>query len=151
MTPPASPYGSVISARSRRLRTIMTVLLAIIALMSVFGFYKLMPLVRDAVGRPDTPALTRIAHSQPGPDLTVQQIAHAKRTLHARQVSVFMALAYWGVCSLLIVGILLLAWLDFRETTRSFVTQARALREDTVATLQEDIRRSRTRRDTEDG
>jgi hypothetical protein len=137
MTPPTSPYITIVSPRSRRYRTLVMVLLAIIMVMSVYGGFTVMPRVHQAVGRPDTPQLARIAASQPGPDLTPKQITHAKRTLQARKVVVALALAFWGVCSLLMVLVLLLAWLDFRETARNFALESRALRQDTVVALQE--------------
>ena len=106
------------------------------------------------MGRSEVPELTRIAApcaAWPG-CLTAAQIAHAKRTLRARRLVVYLAMAYWGVCSLLMVGVLFLAWLDFRETTRNFALQAQALREETVATLQQDAqRRKEPDEDEEDG
>jgi len=150
MTPPVSPYMSVITPRSRRYRTIMTVLLALIMVMSVYGGFRVMPAVRGAVGMSDMAELRRIAHAQPGPDLTQKQISEANRTLKKRSVVVYLAMAYWGVCSLVMVGILFLAWLDFRETTRAFSQQAQALRQETVATLQQDAQRRRADEDEED-
>ncbi|MCW3095512.1 MAG: hypothetical protein JWL77_1130 [Chthonomonadaceae bacterium] len=149
--PPTSPYMTVVSPLSRRYRTLMTILLAIIMVMSVYGGFTVMPRVHQTVGKPDTQELTRIAASQPGPDLTPKQIAHAQRTLKARQVVVYLALAYWGVCSLLMVLILLLAWLDFRETTRNFALQSQALRQETLVTLQQDALRRKEQEDAEDG
>lgn len=143
MTPPISPYMTVVSPRSRRYRTLVSILLIVIMIMSVYGGFGIMPQVRQAVGKPDTPQLTRMAASQPGPDLTLKQIAHAKRTLQARRVVVSLALAYWGVCSLLMLMVLFLAWLDFRETARNFALQARALRQETVVTLEQDALRKR--------
>lgn len=151
MTPPVSPYMTIVSARSRRYRTIVSVLLAVIMVMSVYGGFIVMPRVRQAVGRQDMPQLARIAASQPGADLTSKQIAHAKRTLQARKVVVALALAYWGVCSLLMVLVLLIAWLDFRETARNFALQSSALRQETVVTLQQDALRNKEREDQEDG
>ena len=150
MTPPVSPYMNIITPRSRRFRTIVVILLAVIILMSIFGFYRVMPAVHRSVGRSDTLELRRMADAQPGQDLTMQQIAHAKRTLKARTVVIYMAMAYWGVCSLLMVAVLFLAWLDFRETTRSFALQARALRQETVATLQQAALKRKTDEDEED-
>jgi hypothetical protein len=149
--PPASPYMSVVSPRSRRYRTMMTVLLSVIMVMSVYGGFRVMPAVHQAVGKSDVPELTRLAHAQPGPNVTTVQIAHAQRTLRARAVVVYLALAYWGVCSLLMVGVLFLAWLDFRETTRNFALQAQALRQETVAILQQDALRRKENGDEEDG
>ena len=149
--PPISPYMSVVSARSRRYRTIMTFLLATIMVMSVYGGFTVMPRVHAAVGRPDTPELARIAAAQPGPNLTPAQIAHAKVTLRARRLVVSLALAYWGVCCLIMVGILFLAWLDFRETTRNFALQSQALRQETIVTLQKDAHRRQEQGDEEDG
>lgn len=151
MTPPVTPYTTVVSARSRRYRTIVTVLLATIVIMSTYGGFTVMPRVRQAVGRADTPRLAQVAASLPGPDLTARQISQAKRTLRARQVVVSLALAYWGVCSLLLLLVLLIAWLDFRETARNFALQSRALRQETVVTLQEAARRGQERGEPEDG
>jgi len=150
MTTPDSPYMSVITPRSRRYRTIMTVLLAIILLMSVYGGFRVMPAVRRAVGMSDMAELRRVAHAQPGPDLTQKQISEANRTLKQRSVVVYLAMAYWGVCSLIMVGILFLAWLDFRETTRAFSLQAQALRQETVTTLQQDALRRKTQEDEDE-
>jgi disulfide bond formation protein DsbB len=151
MTPPITPYNSVVSPRSRRLRTVVSIVLVVIMFMSVYGGFTVMPQVRQAVGRPDTLELTRLAKSQPGPTLTLKQIAHAKRTLRARQVVVSLAMAYWGILSLLLLLVLFLAWLDFRETTRNFALQAQALRQETVVTLQQDSERKRLEGEEEDG
>ena len=151
MTPPVTPYTVVVSVRSRRYRTIMTFLLATIMLMSVYGGFTVMPRVREAVGKRDTPALAHLAESQPGPGRTPAQIAHAKRTLKARSLVVSLALAYWGVLSLLLVFVLLIAYLDFRETARNFAVQSRALRQETIVTLQQDAQRTRERGAEEDG
>lgn len=151
MTPPISPYMTVVSPRSRRYRSLVTILLIAIVGMSIYGWATVMPGVREAVGRPDTPELTRMAKAQPGPEATPKQIAHAKRTLKARGVVVALALAYWGVCSLLLLGVLFIAWLDFRETARSFALESRALRQETIVTLQQDALRNREQGDAEDG
>ncbi|MCW3055496.1 MAG: hypothetical protein JWN14_4666 [Chthonomonadales bacterium] len=150
MTPPVSPYMNVITPRSRRYRTIMTVLLVFLLTMSVYGGFKVMPAVHEAVGKSDMRELRLIAESKPSPSLTPAQILHAQRTLKRRSVVVYMAMAYWGVCSLMMVGILFLAWLDFRETTRVFSQQAQALRQETVSTLQQDALRRKTDEDEED-
>lgn len=151
MTPPTSPYMSIVSPLSRRYRTLMTILLAIIMVMSVYGGFTVMPRVHQAVGKSDTPELTRIAKGQPGPGLTTKQIVRAQRTLQARKVVIYLALAYWGVCCLVMVLVLFLAWLDFRETTRNFALEARALREETVTTLQQAALRRKEQGDEEDG
>lgn len=151
MTPTASPYTSVVSLRSRRYRTFMTILLGIILVMSLYGGFSVMPKVRAIKERADLPSLTRIAKSQPGPGLTAQEITHAQRTVKARKLVVYLALAYWGVCSLLIVSVVLIAWLDFREMARNFALQARSLRQETVATLQQDLRRNQEHEDEVDG
>jgi len=151
MTPPVSPYMNVITPRSRRYRTIMTVLLVFLLGMSVYGGFKVMPAVHQAVGKSDMRELRLVAESKPSPGLTSEQIFHAQRTLKKRSVVVYLAMAYWGVCSLMMVGILFLAWLDFRETTRSFSQQAQALRQETVAILQQDALRRKTDEDEEDG
>ncbi len=151
MTPPITPYTNVLSPRSRRYRTIVTILLVTFLIMGVYGRFNLMPHVNQTVNRPDTPELTRIAASQPGPRWTSTQIAHAKRTLRARRVLVSLALAYWGLCSLMLVAIIFLAWLDFRETTRNFALQSQALRQETVVTLQQDALRRKELGDEEDG
>lgn len=151
MTPPVSPYMTVVSPLSRRYRSLGMMLLIAIVGMSVYGWAAVMPGVRQAVGRPDTPELTRMAKAQPGPDATPKQIAHAKRTLKARGVVVALALAYWGVCSLLLLGVLLVAWLDFRESARNFALESRVLRQQTIVTLQQDALRNRDQGDAEDG
>jgi len=150
MTPPVSPYTNIITPRSRRYRTIMTVLLVFLLAMTVYGGFKVMPAVKQAIGKSDMRQLRLTAESQPSPGLTAEQILHAQRTLRRRSVVVYMAMAYWGVCSLMMVGILFLAWLDFRETTRAFSQQAQALRQETVATLQQDALRRKTDEDEED-
>lgn len=150
MTPPVSPYTNIITPRSRRYRTIMTVLLVFLLAMSVYGGFKVMPAVHQAVGKSDMRELRLIAEAQPSPGLTSEQILKAKRTLKKRSVVVYLAMAYWGVCSLMMVGILFLAWLDFRETTRSFSLQAQALRQETVTTLQQDSLRRQTGEDEDE-
>ncbi len=149
MNPSLSPYTSAVSLRSRRYRTLAGALLAVILMMSIYGGFVVMPKVRQAVDRPDTPALTRMA-TQPGPEVTAKQIAHAKYVLKARRVTVSLALAYWGVCSLFLVAVLFLAWLDFRESARSFVQQARTLRQDTVGSLRRNASSAEEDDDEED-
>ena len=61
--------------------------------------------------------------------------------IHRFQVAV--ALAYWGICLLLLLSVLVLAWLDVRETARLFALERGRLGRDAA----EELRRSAERRE----
>jgi hypothetical protein len=58
---------------------------------------------------------------------------------------VLFAYSYWGVCGLLVIAALFLAWLDFREVSRAYLEERRAILTDTVRTENPQI----SQRDTE--
>ncbi len=101
------PYSSIVSARSRRLRTIGALLLCAITGMTIYGLWVLMPAIHHA--------------AQVHPLLAS---VHVRRQIFTR---VAIAYAYWGVCALLLCAAMVVAWLDFREVSRTYAAQRRAL------------------------
>lgn len=117
-------YQSLLSARSRRLRTVGGVLLAAIIAMSLYGFVVLMPAINRSVA---AHKIARIEASAPGskaaPVLTPAQRKEQKKVY----TQVAFVYAYWGVCGLLVIAALFIAWLDLREVSRNYLAQRRAI------------------------
>ena len=127
MTSPPSPYISIISPRSRRLRVTGALLLIAVLAMAIYGFAVLMPMVNREVHRQRSQALTSETSLTLTPDraLASYQKKRARKLLY---VKVAAAYAYWGVCGLLVLTALFVAWLDAREVTRNYIAlRARAL------------------------
>jgi hypothetical protein len=118
-------YSSVISPRSGRLRTIGAVLLAAVVAMTLYGYFGLMPsLERSARRNPEI----SLAGPQVAPGASgLQESPAVTRANRVRKLQIAVALAYWGVCALLLVAALAVAWLDFREVTRMYVSNRRAI------------------------
>ncbi len=51
----------------------------------------------------------------------------SQRERDAQAAKLVFAYAYWGVCLSLLVALMLVAWLDFREVGRSFDQQQAAI------------------------
>jgi hypothetical protein len=119
-----SAYASIVSPRSRRLRTVGIVLLVAVCAMVLYGYLGLMPSIERSV-RADSPiAAQSEALRSPSAGLDKPPLTRAQR-VHKLQVAV--ALAYWGVCALLLVGLVLVAWLDLREISRRYAAERRAM------------------------
>ncbi|HLV80326.1 MAG TPA: hypothetical protein VKT32_08585 [Chthonomonadaceae bacterium] len=118
-------YQSMVSARSRRLRTIGLLLLVAILGMSVYGFSSLMPAVRRqaAAYHRDTVAAQQVQAETGALGIP----ARSGRARKAMLAQVTLVYAYWCLCGLLILALLLVAWLDLREVTRNYANQRRAV------------------------
>lgn len=101
--------AGLISGRSRRLRTTGLVLLVAVLAMVAYGVLVLMPHHGGAHVAP--------AGSSPA-DLA------ARRALLTRVLFLY---AYWSTCAVLLLGLLVVAWLDFREVARSYAAERAAL------------------------
>jgi predicted membrane protein len=120
-----SVYSSIVSPRSRRLRTIGILLLVAVCGMVIFGYYNLMPSLARSIRENPLPAYTSIgARRSDTPDPAMRPMTRAERL---RKLRVAVALAYWGVCGMLIVGVVFVAWMDLREISRTYVEQRRAM------------------------
>jgi hypothetical protein len=121
---PTTSYSGIISPRSRRLRTIGLVLLLSVVLMVIYGYFGLMPSLRQSIHDGMNPQI--VTHSSPtGPGQT--ETAQSDRERRVRKLKASAGLAYWGVCSLLLVGTVFVAWLDLREISRTYVAERRAM------------------------
>jgi hypothetical protein len=95
--------------------------------MAAYGSAVLMPSLRRTV------RANRMAFVRPVSKTTVSGealTAAGARTRHIRQslkVAIMAVDAYWGVCSLLAVGLALVAWLDLREVSRNYANARRSL------------------------
>lgn len=127
---PVNPFYS--SLRSRRIRTLGVLFLLVAALMSFYGGTVLMPnLHRTLLASRSTsePVVT----SRGGPNAALPALSPRElRAARIRKVKVSLALAYWGVCSLFVIGAILMAWLDVREISQRYLDERRALQRETV-------------------
>ena len=126
---PSAYQGTVLSARSRRLRTIGLLLLAVVVGMAVYGMSALMPPINHAAARlaqeeSQSRGAPTAASSGQATAHTATHLATLRRNL---KVQVAVAYAYWGVCALLLISVLFIAWLDLREISRNYVDQRRAI------------------------
>ena len=128
-------YQSLISARSRRLRTIALLLLAVVIGMAAYGYLSLMPALRVAAARVEqantrstptpTPNGTLATPAQKSTQDTVARMSRKERDAQAAKL--VFAYAFWGVCLTLLLAVMLVAWLDFREVGRNFDQQQAAI------------------------
>ena len=120
-----SVYSNIVSPRSRRLRTIGLGLLIAICGMVIYGYFSLMPSLARSIRENPLPASSSVsAHHSDASNLGKRPLTRAERL---RKLRVAIALAYWGVCGLFIVAVVLVAWLDLREISRTYVEQRRAM------------------------
>ena len=115
MSQSPSLYSGIVTPHSRRLRTVGALLLAAIAGMTFYGLIILMPAIHHAA------ELHPLAVS-----------VHVRRQLFTR---VAAAYAYWTVCGLLICAAMVIAWLDFREVSRTYAAKRRALWEEATRSI----------------
>jgi hypothetical protein len=120
MATPSSTYGSMISARSRRLRTVGSVLLVAIIAMVLYGTLSLMPSLRRSSSE------TRVAARRSIEARTPKE----KAELKVVAAKVIFAYAYWTFCGVLILSAVFVAYLDFREVSRNYLTQRLAIWKD---------------------
>ncbi len=139
---PFAYQGSVLSARSRRLRTIGSLLLLAVIGMSIYGGTVLMPAINRSIAAHSLKRTTVTVPTPPDAALPVPAPSQIAAEAHARKVQrlqVAVAFAYWGVCVLLIVAILLIAWLDLREISRNYLSQYRNLRSEVAEGVKRDV------------
>ena len=127
-----SAYTTIISPRSRRLRTIGIVLLVAICAMVIYGYFGLMPSVARAVRETAAQSSASTGHHPDVSSRDSQPMTHAQKV---RKLRIAVALAYWGVCGLLIVGVVFVAWLDLREISRHYVMERKAIWSQTAGNL----------------
>ncbi len=141
MTDTTFAYQSLISPRSRRLRTTGLFLLAVIVVMALYGYFSLMPSLRISAARLAAqanarPAATNSAVTTSGnrvlptakPTNAQDAVARMPRQeREAQAAKIVFAYAYWGVCLSLLIALMLVAWLDFREVGRNFDQQQAAI------------------------
>jgi len=125
-----SAYTSIISPRSRRLRTIGIVLLVAICAMVIYGYFGLMPSVTRAVHEAGPASVS--TDLRPGTSPANPPMTRAQRV---RKLQIAVAMAYWGVCGLLIVSVIFVAWLDLREISRHYLMERKAIWNQTAGNL----------------
>jgi len=92
--------------------------------MGLYGYFGLMPNIERSLREHPIQAVA----SPGGATSPAQHLPPAlARAQRARKFQVAVALAYWGVCSLLILGVLVVAWLDLREISNRYVSERRAM------------------------
>jgi hypothetical protein len=104
--------------------------------MALYGYFGLMPSIERSLR--DNPVPPGSISSAPRTARPPVESAPPSRAERVRKLQVAVALAYWGVCSLLLIGVVVVAWLDFREVTRSYAAQRRAMWTEAVGTVQRD-------------
>jgi hypothetical protein len=130
MTPSPAKYGSgIVSSRSRRLRTIAAILLVAIVAMAIYGMRVLVPGINHAASAAVKPSEQSQVFSGP------QNVAHSKITplkltkkeAQVLKFDVLFEAAYWVVWIVLILSLMMVAWMDFREVSRTYLNQRREL------------------------
>jgi len=115
MTSKVAPaYRTLVTYKSRRLRIIGSLLLIATLGMAVYGGLVLMPSLRSA--KEAVPAQTL--------DSRTPQAIRAKNVMKTKLI---FAYGYWSVCGILVTATLLTAWLDVRETSRSYLEQRKSI------------------------
>ncbi|MCX6382850.1 MAG: hypothetical protein NT023_25780 [Armatimonadetes bacterium] len=129
-----TPYQNLISAQSRRLRVIGIVLLVMILGMCVYGGRVLMPKLREN----RAPLHNSTVQATSSSTALSPVKAESLRKLAKAQLLFFYA--YWGVCFALIIALLVVAYLDFREVSRNYLRLQVSLLSNTAPpkTLQEE-------------
>jgi len=142
MTRSSAQYGSgIISSRSRRLRTIAAVLLAAIIAMALYGTHVLVPRINRAAGVATAQAAATKA-APPTPDIEHKRISRLNLTRKEARVlrfDVIFEAAYWTIWTLLVLSLLLVAWMDLREVSRTYLNQRRELWSIATNTASEEV------------
>ncbi len=136
-----SVQRGILSARSRRLRTTGAVLLAGILLMSLYGVFSLMPRVRvsaERVSQSRAVVAAQRAEAAVGSRVAVRvpispEFRQSRRLERALAAQIIFVWIYWTICALLLLGLLLIAWLDFREVSRQYENERITLFAETAA------------------
>lgn len=117
------------------------VLLAMIAVMALYGYFSLMPSLRISAARLAAQANARPAATNPTVTASGSSVLPASKPTSAQETvarmsrqekeaqaaKIVFAYAYWGVCLSLLIALMLVAWLDFREVGRNFDQQQAAI------------------------
>ena len=129
-----TPYQNLISAQSRRLRVIGVVLLVMILGMCVYGGRVLMPKLRENRAPLHNSTVQATSSS------TALSPVKAESLRKLAKVQLLFFYAYWGVCFVLIIALLVVAYLDFREVSRNYLRLQVSLLSNTAPpkTLQEE-------------
>ena len=151
MTDLQTVYRPLVSARSRRLRLIGTLLLISVLGMTLYGYFVLMPSLRElphiAPPADQNSAVTTLArvpgHTTVGTGIIKVNTSNAdyKLSEQARKTAlakVIFVYGYWSVCGVLIIGLILVSWLDFRELTRAYEDQRQRLYFNSLAAQSEE-------------
>lgn len=139
-------YQPLISARSRRLRVTGVLLLVAVLGMALYGYAVLMPSLRalphvaqstDRTGSVNrtTGAVSsaRLGAVRAGNSTAARQtVSVSAKPLTEKQrktalAKVLFVYGYWSVCGLLLVALILVSWLDFRELSRNYGEYRRRL------------------------
>ena len=129
-----SVYSGIVSPRSHRLRTIGLVLLTTVCAMALYGYFGLMPSIERSLR--EKPVLPSTLSAGPPAAHPLTENPPTPKAQRAHKLQVAVALAYWGVCAALLVGVVLVAWLDFREVARVYVAQRRAMWSQTAGAIE---------------
>jgi hypothetical protein len=138
MTSSPLPYENLVTPRARRLKTIGSLLLVVIVGMALYGVLGLMPGIQRTAALHRVEYLARVAGPDNQPTGVTAETVREKRLKRSLKLQVAVAQLYWGVCGLLLCGALLIAWLYFREISRSFIAQRRALVSETITRARKD-------------
>lgn len=151
MTELQTVYRPLISARSRRLRVFGTILLLSVLAMTLYGYFVLMPSLRTLPHI--TPPVAQSAANvqrhvatgteimqtetlRPTPKISKSKIS--ERTRKTALAKVIFIYGYWSVCGVLLISLLLVCWLDFRELTHVYEDQRQRLYLNFLATQSDD-------------
>src|SRR5450432_1101881 len=138
---PSAYQGTVLSARSRRLRTIGIFLIVVVISLTVYGMTKLMPPINHAAAKlAQQEAVSQSSGGSNGGAVFTQKTRDLTSAPHRLKVTVAVAYAYWGVCTLLLLTILFVAWLDLREISKDDLNQRRAIWSETADLSGHEIR-----------
>jgi hypothetical protein len=110
----APAYRSLVTNKSRRLRMWGSLLVCAAALMALYGGMVLMPSLRSAR---DAALVQRLESQQP----------EAVRARRVMKTKLLFAYGYWSVCGVLVTAAMFAAWLDVRETSRSYLEHRKAI------------------------
>lgn len=151
MTDIQTVYRPLVSARSRRLRVIGILLLISVLGMTLYGYFVLMPSLRalphiaPPVDRNSatTPSARVQGHSTVGTGIVEANASSSEYKLSERArktalAKVIFVYGYWSVCGVLIIALLLVCWLDFRELTRAYEDQRQRLYFNSLAAQSEE-------------
>lgn len=112
---------SVVSARSRRLRIVGAMLLLATLGMVAYGSLVLMPGLRHAVVTTPRRLEQRLS------DGRVERDPEVERWKRALATRILFAYGYWAFCGVLVLAVVLVAYLDFREVSRNYLARRQAI------------------------